>query len=122
MDIDEEIQLHDISVPFYKIMKQFAPFGPQNMNPTFMTRNVMDTGNVKIVGANHLKLSLYQPNNSSWPISAIGFGLGDLYDRIANGDPFHICYHVDVNEWHGKSYIQLIIKDIKFDFEKFDQI
>ncbi|MBO4739038.1 MAG: single-stranded-DNA-specific exonuclease RecJ [Bacteroidales bacterium] len=122
VDIDEEIQLHDISVPFYKIMKQFAPFGPQNMNPTFMTRNVMDTGNVKIVGANHLKLSLYQPNNSSWPISAIGFGLGDMYDRIANGDPFHICYHIDVNEWQGKSYIQLIIKDIKFEFENFDQI
>ena len=114
IDIDVEISLHDITKSLYDRVLRFAPFGPQNMSPIFMTKNVLDDGNVRIVGENHLKLSLYQLDARSYPISAIGFGLGEHYDKIAAGQSFHICYHIDMNEWQGRTYIQLIIKDIKF--------
>jgi len=122
LDIDAEIDLKDITLNFYNILKNFAPFGPCNMSPIFMTKHVYDTGYARIVGQNHLKLSVFQKNSRSYPISSIGFGLGEHYARIAKGEPFHICYHIDINEWQGKTSIQLNIKDLKFDFEKHDAV
>ena len=122
VDIDEEIQLHDVTIPLYEVLKFFAPFGPQNMLPTFMTKHVKDVGSVRVVGENHLKMSLFQENNRSYPIGAIAFGMAEYYDKISQGQPFNICYHIDMNEWQGRSYLQLIIKDIKFDFDDKDQV
>ncbi len=122
VDIDEEIQLHDVTIPLYEVLKFFAPFGPQNMLPTFMTKHVKDVGSVRVVGENHLKMSLFQENNRSYPIGAIAFGMAEYYDKISQGLPFNICYHIDMNEWQGRSYLQLIIKDIKFDFDDKDQV
>ena len=118
--IDEHIALCEINLDFYNIMKRFAPFGPGNMSPVFMTKNVLDTGNARIVGQNHIKLSVFQPSNRSYPIEAIAFGLGEHYERISKGIPFHICYHIEINEWQGRSYLQLNIIDIKFEFEEKD--
>ncbi len=33
IEIDAKIRLTSISGKFYKILKQFAPFGPENMSP-----------------------------------------------------------------------------------------
>ncbi|MCL2131622.1 MAG: single-stranded-DNA-specific exonuclease RecJ, partial [Lentimicrobiaceae bacterium] len=76
VDIDAEIDLKDITLKFYEIVKNFAPFGPCNMAPVFMTKQVYDTGFARIVGQNHLKLSVFQKDCRSYPIDAIGFGLG----------------------------------------------
>ena len=122
IDIDAEIDLKDINLTYYKILKNFAPFGPCNMSPVFMTKEVYDTGTARIVGQNHLKLNVFQKNSRSFPIDAIGFGLGEYHSRIVRGEPFHICYHIDKNEWQGKTNMQLVIKDIKFFFEKFDNV
>jgi single-stranded-DNA-specific exonuclease len=122
LDIDAEIDLKDITLNFYKILKNFAPFGPCNMSPVFMTKKVYDTGYARIVGTNHLKLSVFQKNCRSYPIGAIGFGLGQHYARIAKGEPFHICYNIDINEWQGKISLQLNVKDIKFDFLENDVV
>ena len=83
------------------------------MSHVFMTKNVIDTGDSRIVGQNHLKLSVYQKNNIQYPINGIAFGLGDYYQRISKKEPFNICYHIDINEWQGRSSLQLIVKDIK---------
>jgi single-stranded-DNA-specific exonuclease len=122
MDIGAEIDLKDITLNFYNIVKKFAPFGPCNMSPVFMTKQVYDTGYAQIVGQNHLKLSVFQKNSRSYPLPAIGFGLGQHCSRIAKGEPFHICYHIDINEWQGKTSLQLNIKDIKFDFDSWDAV
>lgn len=122
IDIDEEISLDEINMDFFNIVKRFAPFGPGNMSPIFITKNVVDSGKVRIVGDNHLKLSVFQLNNRSYPIDAIAFGLGKHFNRISKGEPFHICYHVENNEWQGRSYLQLNIKDIKFISEEADII
>lgn len=114
ISIDAEINLVDITPKFNRILKQFAPFGPQNMSPTFMTENLRDTGYGKKVGADetHLKIAVTQ-NNSGQRIGGIGFNLGDKYDIIAKKKPFKAVYAIDENEWNGSINLQLRLKDIK---------
>jgi single-stranded-DNA-specific exonuclease len=114
VDVDAELPLNMINSRFYGILKQFAPFGPGNMAPLFMTKGVMDAGSSRIVGKNHLKLSVVHPDYSGGPFSAIAFQQGERYGLIEKQIPFNICYHVEVNEWNGSVNLQLNIKDIRF--------
>jgi len=113
--IDAEINFSDISPKFVRILKQFRPFGPQNMSPVFLTRNVVDTGTGKIVGkfGEHLKLDLRQTDYPEIIFPAIGFQLGEYYSTIKTGKPFDICYAIEENTYRGETRIQLQIKDIK---------
>lgn len=114
IEIDAILKLNDINSKFYKILKQFAPFGPGNMSPVFQTDSVVDDGQARVVGKNHLKLSIIHPEISSYPIPAIAFQQGVHYDKIKSGIPFSICYHIEENEWNGNTTLQLNIKDIRF--------
>ena len=111
--INEILQLTDITPKFFKILKQFAPFGPGNPAPLFKTECVVDTGYSKIVGKNHLKLSIVHPHISSFPFSGIAFQQGDKFELIQSGQPFDICYHIEENVWNGKTSLQLYVKDIR---------
>jgi len=113
VEIDAQITLGDINPKFYSILKQFAPFGPGNMAPVFLTERVMDTGYSRIVGKNHIKLSVVHPHISGFPLSGIAFQLGDAFAEIHEGTPFSICYQVEENEWNGKTTLQLNVKDLK---------
>ncbi|HLP12625.1 MAG TPA: single-stranded-DNA-specific exonuclease RecJ [Flavobacteriales bacterium] len=98
---------------FYRILKQMAPFGPENFNPVFVAKGVMDAGYAKILGDSHLKCWLYQASNPQLRIDAIGFGLGHFYEKVRDGRPFDIAFSIEENEWQGKIKLQLSIKDIK---------
>lgn len=113
ISIDAKIKLNNISTKFFKVLKQFAPFGPDNMAPVFLTENVVDTGYASIVGKNHLKLSVVHPDISGFPVAGIAFQQGDKLPVVQSGKPFSICYHVEENEWNGHVSLQLNIKDIK---------
>ncbi len=113
VEIDLRINLNEIGPKFYKVLKQFAPFGPGNMSPVFQTDSVIDNGYGRIVGKNHLKLTIGHPEISSSPFPAIAFQQGDHYPYISQGNPFSICYHIEENEWNNQKSIQLNIKDIK---------
>ncbi len=112
IEIDAKICLNDINRKFFRILKQFAPFGPGNMSPIFMTENVIDTGFSRIVGKNHLKFDVVHPHIRGYPISAIAFQQSDSYDIVKAG-PFNITYHIEENEWNGVVKLQLNIMDIK---------
>jgi single-stranded-DNA-specific exonuclease len=114
LEMDAQLPLSNINSRFYSILKQFAPFGPGNMAPLFITRGVMDAGGLKIVGKNHLKLSVVHPEVAGGPFSAIAFQQGERYGMIEKQIPFNICYHVEENEWNGSVNLQLNIKDINF--------
>ncbi len=111
--IDAEIDLHDISPKFYRILKQFAPFGPGNMNPVFMTQHLKDTGWGKCVGEDksHLRVTVHQGDSPQF--TGIGFGMGDKKDIACSGNPFKAVYAIDENEWQGTVSLQLKLKDIK---------
>jgi len=117
IEIDGELFVSDINFKFYKILKQFAPFGPGNMSPFFQTNNVIDTGYAKVVGKNgheHLKFSVVHPDRTGSPLPAIAFNQGYHFDEVKSGKPFSICYHIDENHWLGQTSLQLRVKDIKF--------
>ncbi|MBU1370886.1 MAG: single-stranded-DNA-specific exonuclease RecJ [Bacteroidetes bacterium] len=115
IEIDARINFSDFSAKFLRILKQFAPFGPGNMAPVFLSEQVIDTGRSRIVGQKHLKLSLMQKTSRSEPVSAIAFQQAHHYERIRSGEPFSITYHIEENEWQGKVNLQLNVKDIKFE-------
>jgi single-stranded-DNA-specific exonuclease len=108
--IDSELELHQIDEKFYNILKQFAPFGPGNMAPVFVTRNAWDSGYARIVGENHLKLALRNPNGKD--INAIAFGQKDALDTVRS-KAFDVCYTLSENVWNGNVSLQLMVKDIK---------
>ncbi|MHA7056734.1 single-stranded-DNA-specific exonuclease RecJ [Aquimarina sp. M1] len=109
--IDTTLELDQITPKFFRILKQFAPFGPGNMTPVFMTENVKDTGYAKCVGADekHLKCKIQK---NGLEINAIGFNLGSKHDLITEGQHFKIAYTMDENEWNGSVSLQLKLKDI----------
>jgi single-stranded-DNA-specific exonuclease len=113
VEIDANICLNDINKKFFRILKQFAPFGPGNMSPVFKTDNVIDTGFARIVGKNHLKLEVVQQDIRGYPISAIAFQQSEKLEHIVRNKPFNICYHIEENEWNGVVKLQLNIKNIK---------
>ncbi|MFD1161399.1 single-stranded-DNA-specific exonuclease RecJ [Hwangdonia seohaensis] len=112
--IDAKIDLKEITPKFYRILKQFAPYGPSNMTPVFMTENLTDTGYGKCVGADktHLRLTAKQPNSTK-SIVCIGFGMGDKYELISDKKPFKAVYSIDENEFRGNVSLQLKLRDIK---------
>ena len=111
--VDAEIDLDEITPKFFRILKQFAPFGPGNMSPVFMTQNLTDTGYGKCVGADeaHLKCKVVQQGKSGM-FDMIGFGLGEKFETISGKKTFKAVYSLDENEWNGNVSIQLKLKDI----------
>jgi single-stranded-DNA-specific exonuclease len=113
IEVDGFINLNEINNKFYDVLKQFAPFGPENMAPVFQTNTVVDKGYARMVGSNHLKLSVSQPGYTDKYFGAIAFQQGEHLQYISKKIPFNICYHIDENEWNGVTSLQLNVKDIK---------
>ena len=115
VDIDAVLDFSQITPKFFRILKQFQPFGPGNGNPVFCTENVYDAGNGRKVGAGgmHLKLDLIQESQPYHQIAAIAFNMADYYDYIKSGNPLDVCYSIVENYYRGNSTIQLRIRDLR---------
>ena len=111
--VDLELDFSDIDEKFMRILKQFEPFGPENMTPVFMSKNVVDSGYAKTLGndAEHLKVFVKQNGSSNF--NAIGFGLGKKINIVKNQHPFDAVYVVEENEWNGNVSLQLQLRDIR---------
>lgn len=112
--IDKELNFTDLTPKFYRILKQFAPFGPGNMTPIFLTKNLVDTGYAKSVGKenDHLKCAVRQGTNPNY-IGAIGFNLGEKWDVISEQKSFDAVYSINENVWNGKVSLQLSLRDLR---------
>ena len=113
IEIDTEINFEEISPKFFRIIKQFEPFGPLNMTPVFLTKNIKDTGYAKTMGQNEEHLKLFVKQNNSEGISAIGFGLGKKIDLAKNRNQFDAVYNIEENEFNGTVTLQLKLKDLQ---------
>lgn len=111
--VDTSITTDKITPKLLRIVQQFAPFGPGNMTPVFMTENLRDSGYAKGVGEEqkHLKLAVSQ--NGSTPIGGIGFNLGTKLHLVSNQKPFDAVFSLDENEWQGRTSLQLKLRDIR---------
>jgi single-stranded-DNA-specific exonuclease len=112
IEVDMEIDINDVDEKLFRIIKQFAPFGPLNLSPVFISKGVMDNGYVKKLGAKktHLRINA---KTASGSIAGIGFGMGNFFDNIKDYQEFDICYSIEENEWNGRKNLQLILTDIK---------
>lgn len=113
INIDAQLTFREINNKFIEELDSFAPFGPENLNPIFVTCDVQDYGTSKIVGKDnvHLKLEMVDKTVIS-PVNGIAFRQSDSYERVKDGEPFDICYTLEENVHNGKSNIQLYVKDI----------
>ncbi len=117
VEIDIELKLKEITEKFFRVLKQFKPFGPENNAPVFLSENVVDNGYGRPVGNSreHLKLTLIQEEDPFKVFPAIAFHQGNQYNKICDGVPFDICYQLMENEFRGRTSLQINILDMKFD-------
>jgi len=108
--IDAEIYFRDIKQPFFDILCQMEPFGPENSRPVFISKNIMDTGWSKIVKEEHIRFSVKQDDVT---ISGIGFGMADKFHLFTQKAPLDIVYTIDSNEWNGTTSLQLKVIDFR---------
>lgn len=111
--IDATINLADINEKFIRILKQFEPFGPMNMTPIFLTKDLIDTGFGKKIGKDDEHLKLFVKQGNSEGIGAIGFKIGDKLDFTANRQLFQAVYSIDENEYNGNVSLQMRLRDIR---------
>ena len=116
--VDLEMNFSDLDEKFMRILKQFEPFGPENMTPVFLSKNIIDSGYAKTLGndAEHLKAFVKQHNSPNF--NAIGFGLGDKINLVKNRNPFEAVYVLEENEWNGTVSLQLQLRDVRVNKSK----
>jgi single-stranded-DNA-specific exonuclease len=113
LKIDSKLKFSEITPKFIRIIDQFAPFGPGNMRPTFLSEDVRIEGKPRIVGNNHLVLAVSQ-KNSDKVFDTIGFNMGEYYNVLShNHCEFDIVYNLDKSSRDGRSFPQFRLKDIK---------
>lgn len=111
IEIDAEINFSDIRPSFYKLLEQFEPFGPTNLRPVFLTRNVRDfNGYSRVVKDMHLRFVVNQPGRPA--VEGIGFGMAAYYDMLNSGE-VDLLYTIDENEFQGKTKLQIKVLDVR---------
>lgn len=116
IDIDAVLEFKDITPKFFRVLKQFAPFGPGNMKPVFVSKKVMDFGTSRLVGKDqeHLKLELVD-TSSECVMNGIAFRMHEYNNHLKALNPLDICYTLEENVFNGNTSIQLMIRDIKIE-------
>lgn len=112
IQIDAELRLRQIEPKFFRILNQFAPFGPENMSPVFISKNVYVSGNAGLVGSNHIKMMVMQEDSPMF--DCIAFNHGEHLPKLVKNAPFDMCYSIEENIWKERRTIQLNVKGIRF--------
>ncbi len=108
--IDAEIELKDLTFSFYKIISQMEPYGPENMRPVFIARNVVDTGESKLLKDQHIRFCLKQGNNS---FKGIGFNMPEKFQHIESKKPLDVVFTLEENDYNGNISLQLKVCDLR---------
>ncbi|HEX8357052.1 MAG TPA: single-stranded-DNA-specific exonuclease RecJ [Segetibacter sp.] len=108
--IDAEVSFADLSPTFYKIIHQMEPYGPENLRPLFIAKNVADTGATKLIKEQHIKFCLKQNEHN---FTGIGFNMAEKFSLIETRQPLDIVFTVEENEWNGQKSLQLKVCDFR---------
>ncbi len=108
--IDAEVTITDLKKPFYDIICQMEPFGPDNLRPVFVARKVYNTGWSKIVKENHIRFVLQQGVTK---ITGIGFNMSSKFPLLEAGKSIDIVFTIDENEWNGEKNLQMKVIDFR---------
>lgn len=116
LHLDAEVTLDEITPRFFTLVKQFAPFGPGNTRPLFVTRNAEVIGYPRVVGKDHLKFRVRHQESNSY-IEAIAFGMGSRISELKSGEKYDLVFNIDENEYRGTITKQLRIHDFRASVE-----
>lgn len=108
--IDAEISFSELTLPLYKVIRQMEPFGPQNLRPVFVVRNVTDSGQSKILKEKHIRFCLKQNNTT---LTGIGFNMAEKFSIIETKKPLDVVFSLEENEWNGQISLQLKVHDFR---------
>jgi single-stranded-DNA-specific exonuclease len=107
--VDAEVRLNNLTPKFFGILQQMEPFGPGNMRPVLLCRNMRHRSSPRLVGKSHLKLSV---TSEGYVMDAIAFNFGDRLDELKRADYFSLAFSLDQNEWNGTQSLQLKVKGV----------
>ncbi len=110
ISINALLSLDDIGLQFYNIIAQMEPFGPENMRPIFIAKEVYDTGYTKLVKEQHISFNVTQGKTN---VRGIGYNMPDHMKIIKSGKPFDLVFQLQLNEWQGNQSVQMQVIDIK---------
>ena len=110
--VEAELELADITPAFYNVIRYLEPFGPGNPRPLFVSRNLINHRDTRVVGktGEHLRLDV---TDRAYAITGIAFGRAEMAKHIQNGNPVDICYELDENTFNNRTTIQMMVQDIK---------
>lgn len=108
--IDTEITFQELGFPFYNILIQMEPFGPENMRPVFIAKNVRDTGYSRMLKEQHIKFVLKQGNTT---FKGIGFNLASKFHLLELHHPIDVVFCLEMSEWDGEKHLQLKVQDFR---------
>jgi single-stranded-DNA-specific exonuclease len=108
--INAALPLDDIGLQFYNIIAQMEPFGPENMRPIFIAKDVYDTGYTKLVKEQHISFNVTQGKTN---VRGIGYNMPEHMKLIKSGTPFDLVFQLQLNEWQGNQTVQMQVIDVK---------
>jgi len=114
IEIDLPVQFDALTSKFYSVLKQMAPFGPENQRPVFEAKNVHVLNSLTSFKDKHIRFLAGQAGNETM-FNAVGFDLIEHYDQLARAESFSIAFTLEENTYNGTTSLQLRIRDIKFD-------
>ena len=113
IEIDAVIDIDEISDKTYRILKQFEPFGPENMHPLFLSKNVFLDSEAKTIGKTKEHITAVVTQSGHKKYKAIGFNLAQKIAILNSKQPFDAVYSLEENEFKGHVSLQLRLRDIK---------
>ncbi|QTN37930.1 single-stranded-DNA-specific exonuclease RecJ [Cryomorphaceae bacterium] len=114
IEIDLEVDIDELSPKFYRLLRRFEPFGPENPVPVFCARELRTRSPyVMAIGKqrDHLKMTL-TGEGATKSMEAIGFGMSEWVPSLENGHSFHAVFELNENHWMGHTTLQLLVKDL----------
>lgn len=109
---DSRISLNDVTFDAVEHLSFLEPFGQANASPSFMIDNatVLEAKAIGKEGA-HLKMKIQQ---SGHIMEVIAFGIGEIADSLKKDEVYiDLIGSLDINEYNGRSSLQIQMKDIK---------
>ncbi len=122
LEIESIVELSSITPKFRRILERFAPFGPQNMKPIFLTERVEIFDKPRVNQNNHLFMKVRKNNSPVFDV--IGYNLGeyafDLLDlnSIPRSNYIDIVYTIESKEINGMFFPLLNLKDFRISQQK----
>ena len=112
--IDSVVKPEDLNREFFNFHRKLAPFGPHNMKPVLVLKNVRVNGYVRLMGKEntHLKFNILQPTTGR-NIECVGFRFGQFAEDF-KAKTFDLAFTIEENHWKGNVSHFLNIRDVKF--------